>query len=156
MKLTVAVKLLPTHQQADALRETLQRSNSASNYVSEVAWEARVFSKHALQRLAYPEVKDRFELTAQATIQAIRKVADSYRLDKKSRRTYRKFGSIAYDDRILSWKPGASEVSIWTVANKHRQRMAFACGERHVRCSKAGAANLISSTGLVSFTCLLR
>ena len=82
MKLTVAVKLLPSSAQANALRETLRRSNAASNYVSEVAWAERVFGKHALQKLTYHEVKSRFELSAQAAIQAVRKVADSYRLDK--------------------------------------------------------------------------
>lgn len=130
MKLTVAVKLLPSNEQANVLRETMRRSNAASDHASELAWEARVFGKHALQRLAYREVKERFGLTAQAAIQTIRKVADSYRLDKRTRRTYRKFGSIAYDDRILSWKPEDSEVSIWTVAEKARQRMPFTCDER--------------------------
>lgn len=128
MKLTVAVKLLPSEAQANALRETLERSNAASNYVSEVAWADRVFGKHALQKLTYHSVKDSFGLTAQAAIQACRKVADSYRLGKKTKRTYRKFGSIAYDDRILSWKPEVSEVSIWTVGG--REKMPFTCDDR--------------------------
>lgn len=128
MKLTVAVKLLPSSAQANALRETLRRSNAASNYVSEVAWAEGVFGKYALQKLTYHEVKSRFELAAQAAIQAVRKVADSYRLDTKTHRVYRKFGSIAYDDRILSWKPEVSEVSIWTVAG--REKMPFTCDER--------------------------
>jgi len=128
MKLTTAVRLLPSNEQADALRSTLRRSNAASNYVSELAWEKRVFGKHALQKLCYHEVKARFGLKAQAAIQAVRKVADSYRPDKKRQRAYRQYGSIAYDDRILSWKPEASEVSIWTVAG--REKMPFACDER--------------------------
>jgi len=128
MKLTVAVKLLPSSEQADALRETLRRSNAASNYVSGVAWENRLFGKHALQKLCYHEIRTRFELTAQAAIQACRKVADSYRLDKRTKRSYRPLGSIAYDDRILSWKPEASEVSIWTITG--REKMLFAADER--------------------------
>ncbi len=128
VKLVASVKLLPSNAQADALRETLQRSNAASNYVSEMAWEDRVFGKHRLQNLTYHEVKGRFSLTAQATIQAIRKVADSYRINKQTKRTYKPLGAIAYDDRILSWKPEASEVSIWTVAG--RQKIPFVCDER--------------------------
>ncbi len=149
MKLTVAVKLLPSKEQADALRETLRRSNAASDYASEVAWESRTFGKHSLQKLAYGEVKERFSLTAQAAIQAIRKVADSYRLDRKTKRTYRKFGSVAYDDRILSWKPDGSEVSIWTVAEKHRQRMPFTCDERARQMLKArrGESDLVYREG---------
>ncbi len=133
MKLTVAVKLLPSKKQADALRETLCRSNAAANHVSEVAWRERVFGKHALQKFTYRDVREGFGLGAQAAIQAIRKVADSYRLDRRMKRKYRKFGSVAYDDRILSWKPEESEISIWTIAEgeaKHRQRMPFVCDER--------------------------
>lgn len=128
MKLTVTVKLLPSSQQTDSLRQTLRRSNAASNHVSEVAWKESVFGKHALQKLCYHEVRTRFDLTAQAAIQACRKVADSYRLDKRTKRSYRPFGAIAYDDRILSWEPEDSEVSIWTVDG--RQKMPFACDER--------------------------
>ncbi len=147
MKLTVAVKLLPSSEQADALRETLRRSNAASNYVSEVAWAERVFGKHALQKLTYHEVKSRFGLAAQAAIQAVRKVADSYRLDKKTNRTYRKFGSIAYDDRILSWKSEVSEVSIWTVGG--REKMPFTCDERARRmlATRRGESDLVYRGG---------
>ncbi len=152
MKLTVAVKLLPSSGQADALRETLRRSNSASNYVSGVAWEERVFGKHSLQRLCYHEVKLRFSLTAQAAIQACRKVADSYRLGKKVKRSYRPFGSIAYDNRILSWKPEASEVSIWMVSEggaKARQRIPFVCDgrAREMLKSRRGESDLVYRSG---------
>jgi putative transposase len=147
VKLTVAVKLLPSSAQANALRETLRRSNAASNYISEVAWTERVFGKHALQKLTYHEVKSRFELAAQTTIQAVRKVADSHRLDKKTNRKYRKFGSIAYDDRILSWKSEASEVSIWTVAG--REKMPFTCDERARRmlATRRGESDLVYRDG---------
>jgi putative transposase len=143
VKLTVAVKLLPSNQQADSLRETLRRSNAASNYISNIAWEKRVFGKHALQKLCYYEIKSRFELTAQAAIQACRKVADSYRLDKKTKRSYRPFGSIAYDDRILSWKLEAYEVSIWTVGG--REKMSFAADERGRKMleSRRGESDLV-------------
>lgn len=147
MKLTTAVKLLPSSEQADTLRETLRRSNAASNYVSEVAWAEQVFGKHALQKLAYHEVKTRFGLTAQAAIQAVRKVADSYCLDKKTKRAYRKFGSIAYDDRILSWKSEISEVSIWTVGG--REKIAFTCAERARRmlATRRGESDLVYRGG---------
>ena len=147
MKLIVAVKLLPSSAQANTLRETLRRSNAASNYISELAWAKRVFGKHALQKLTYHEVKSRFELAAQAAIQAVRKVADSYRLDKKTNRVYRKFGSIAYDDRILSWKSEVSEVSIWTVAGC--EKMPFTCDERARRmlATRRGESDLVYRDG---------
>jgi putative transposase len=59
-------------------------------------------------------------------VRAIAKVADAYKLDKKSKRTFKSLGSIAYDDRLLRYYE--SEVSIWTVTG--RERIPFACDER--------------------------
>jgi hypothetical protein len=38
MKLIAQVKLLPTLEQADALRKTLERANAACQFVSDTAW----------------------------------------------------------------------------------------------------------------------
>ena len=64
MKLTVAVKLCPTNPQTKALAATLRRVNEACNYVSDIAWDTRMFGKYAPQKLVYHDVKDRFDLTA--------------------------------------------------------------------------------------------
>ena len=55
---------------------------------------------------------ERFGLTAQVVIRLLAKVADAYKLDRRTRRTFRPLGAIAYDDRILRWYSEASEVSI--------------------------------------------
>jgi hypothetical protein len=39
MKLTAQLKLLPTPQQAAALKRTLEAANAACNAISQVAWE---------------------------------------------------------------------------------------------------------------------
>jgi transposase len=49
-----------------------------------------------------------------------------YKTDRKVRRTFRPHSSIAYDDRILRFKPG-DQVSIWTLNG--RQVMPFVCGD---------------------------
>src|SRR5690349_11327675 len=39
MRLTIQLKLLPTPEQADALKRTLVRANAACNHISQVVWE---------------------------------------------------------------------------------------------------------------------
>jgi hypothetical protein len=51
MKLTAQLKLLPTPEQANALKHTLRAANAACDYISQVAWETRTFGKFALQKL---------------------------------------------------------------------------------------------------------
>ena len=128
MKLTAQVKLLPTPEQAHALRETLARANAACNYVSEWAWEHQTLRQFDLHRACYYAVREKFGLSAQMAVRVIAKVADAYKLDRKTRRTFRPTGSIAYDERILRWQVERSQVSIWTLAG--RQTIPFVCGDR--------------------------
>jgi putative transposase len=58
----------------------------------------------------------------------IAKVSDTYKLDKKTQRTFAPLGAVAYDDRILSFALPDSSVSIWTL--DQRQSIPFVCGER--------------------------
>jgi putative transposase len=127
MLLTVMVKLLPSESQTAVLEATLRRVNEACDYASGVAWETHTFGKYRLQKATYYDIKERFGLRAQAVIRLLAKVADAYKPDKKrTKRTFKPLGSIAYDDRILSWREDS--VSIWTVSG--RQKMAFICDER--------------------------
>jgi putative transposase len=126
MRLTVMVKLLPTEPQREALEATLRRVDEACDYVSGIAWETRTFGKYALQNKTYAEVKEHFSLTAQVVIRLLVKVSDAYKLDKRTKRTFRQLGAIAYDDRILSWREDS--VSIWTIEG--RQKMPFVCDDR--------------------------
>ena len=128
MKLTAQAKLLPTDEQALALRDTLRIANEACNFVSGWAWENEVFGQWSLHRACYREVRERFGLSAQVTVRVIAKVADAYKLDRETRRTFKPTGSIAYDERILRWKLAQGVVSIWTVTG--RQTIPFVCGDR--------------------------
>lgn len=120
MKLTAKVKLQSTEAQADSLKRTLEASNAACNRISEVAWDTRTFGKFAIQKIVYHDIKDEFGLNAQVVIRCISKVCDAYKLDKKTKRTFRHDGSIAFDSRILSWKIDASQVSIWTIDGREK------------------------------------
>lgn len=126
MKLTIQLKLLPTPEQADALMRTLVATNAACDHISQIAWDSRTFSKFALQRMCYHEVRETFGLAAQMVIRALAKVGDAYKLDTKTKRTFRPTSAIAYDDRILSFAMPDSSVSIWTLDK--RQSIPFVCG----------------------------
>ena len=128
MKLTARVKLQPTPDQASSLKRTLEIANTACNYISEQAWTQRVFRQLPLHKLAYHDVRERFPLTAQVVVRCISKVADAYKIDRKTMRTFKPHGAIAFDNRILKWYIDLHEVSIWTVDG--RQRIPFVCGKR--------------------------
>lgn len=128
MKLVAQIKLQPTPEQAEALKETVEAANLACNYISNIAWASRTFGKFALQKACYSEVRETFGLSAQMTVRALAKVGDAYKLDKKAKRTFRPLAAIAYDDRILSFALADQTVSIWTL--KGRERIPFVCGER--------------------------
>ncbi|HYF65681.1 MAG TPA: transposase [Herpetosiphonaceae bacterium] len=128
MKLTAAIKLLPTPDQATALQRTLETANAACNTISQSAWQARTFKQFDLHRLCYANTRAAFGLSAQLVVRCIAKVADAYKLDHDRLRTFRPHGAIAYDDRILSWALPDRSVSIWTLDG--RQRVPFVCGPR--------------------------
>jgi len=155
MKLIAQVKLLPTPEQADALKRTLELANAACNFVSQKAWQAKTFKQYDLHHLCYKDVRAKFPLSAQVVVRVIAKVADAYKLDTKRKRSFKPLGSIAYDDRILTWRAKDSTVSIWTVEG--RVRIPFVCGERQreLLATRQGESDLGLYRGLffLSATC---
>jgi putative transposase len=131
MKLTAQILLNPTKEQAQLLVETLQAANKACNFISDYAWDKQVFKKFDLQTAVYYQIKEKFNLSAQMVVRCLSKVADAYKLDKKSKRTFRPLGSIAYDNRILSYKTIKQTVSLWTLEG--RQTIPYLVGEHHKR-----------------------
>jgi putative transposase len=128
MKLTVQLKLQPTPSHLDALRRTLETANAACDYISQVAFWTQTFRQFAIHKLTYQAARETFGLAAQLTVRCISKVADAYKLNRKSLRSFAPHGAVAYDDRILSFALPASLISIWTLDG--RQAIPFVCGER--------------------------
>lgn len=128
MKLIAQVRLNPTPEQHTALRLTLAEANAACNAISATAWHAREFRRLPLQKLVYHDTKDSFRLGAQILIRCIAKVADAYKLDRKTQRTFKLEGAIGYDDRNLTWYADKGAVSIWTLSG--RQYIPYSAGER--------------------------
>jgi transposase len=126
VKRIVPLKLQPTSEDHAALLSTLERANDAVGAISETAWQTRTFRQFALQKATYSDIRARFGRTAQLVVRVTSKVVDAYKLDRERQRTFRRHGSIAYDDRILRY--GEERVSIWTVEG--RRQIPFVCDER--------------------------
>lgn len=145
MKLTATVKLQPTDGQASLLGETLVAANVACNRISDLAWETQTFGQYKLHHAVYHDLRTTTGLTAQMVVRCIAKVADAYKLDKRTKRTFRPTGAIAYDDRILRWTDTA--VSIWTAGG--RQTIPFVCGDhaRALLVTRQGESDLFVRDG---------
>jgi len=128
MKLTAKVKLLPTPEQADLLKSTLETANAACNTISEQAWEHKTFRQFPLHKLTYYAVREHFPLSAQVVVHCISKVADAYKADRRARRTFKLQGAVSFDNRSLTWRPDKSEVSIWALGG--RQSIPYVGGDR--------------------------
>jgi IS605 OrfB family transposase len=131
MKLIAQLKLQPTPEQHEALKRTLEAANAACNYVSDVAWQSRVFGQFALHKLCYTDIRARFGLGADVAVRVFAKVSDAYKLDRKSKRTFKPLAAFPFNDRLVSYKLAKRIVSIWTMNG--RQKMPFVCGELQLK-----------------------
>lgn len=144
MKLTLKIKLLPTDEQANLLLDTIRETNAVCNAISDVAWSKRIFNNFKLHHEVYHNYKATFNLSSQMLIRQIAKVADAYKLDKKTKRTFRPLGSIAYDSRIMTYKPD-NVVSLWCIGG--RQKINFVCHNPDYIPYIKGEADLVYKKG---------
>jgi IS605 OrfB family transposase len=145
VKLTAKVRLNPGAEQHQSLLHTMETANACANWLSHEAWERKVFAQFRLHKLLYRAARERFPLSAQMVVRVFAKVADAYKLDKKSQRRFAGRGAIGYDCRILSF--AQNSVSIWTTSG--RQRIPYSagkCQEQQLR-SQRGESDLILHRG---------
>jgi len=144
MKLTLKVKLLPTDEQANLLLGTMKEANTVCNAISDVAWQEKIFNNFKLHHKIYHPYKATFNLSSQMLIRQIAKVADAYKLDKKTKRIFKPLGSIAYDGRIMTYKPN-NVVSLWCIGG--RQKIDFVCHNPNYIPYIKGEADLVYKKG---------
>src|SRR5574343_1014523 len=147
MKLIAQLKLQPTPEQHAALKQTLEAANAACNYVSDVAWQRQTFGQFNLQKLCYADIRATFAIGADVAVRVFAKVADAYKLDKKTERTFKPLAAFPFNDRLVSYKLAKQTVSIWTMTG--RQKMPFVCGERQAKLLEGlhGECDLIYRNG---------
>ena len=114
MKLTLQIQLIPDQSQANSLKETVERFNSAADWLAGEAFACKSANKIALQKTHYQELRSRFDLSAQMTIRCIAQVCEAYKRDKSKRPRFRKHAAMPFDQRMMSFK-SADRVSILTL-----------------------------------------
>lgn len=117
MLVTLKIKLITDTKQFKQLLETMYVFNDACNYISQIAFENKIFNKIKLQKECYYDVREKFGLSAQFVIRAISKVSESYKINKKTQHSFKSTGSIIYDQRLLSFK-GLEFASILTLQGR--------------------------------------
>lgn len=143
MKMMLQIKLLPNKEQEIVLLGTLRTANAACDSISETAWQDKIFNQFKLHKKCYQLIRASFPLSAQVVVRCISKVADAYKTNKKSKRTFKELGSIAYDSRILSYS--GSIASIWSIGG--RLKIPFICHNAAYLPYIKGEADLVFKKG---------
>ena len=124
MLLTLKSKLITTPEQKTKLLKTMERFNSACNYISKIAFKTKTFGKIKLQKLVYYEVREKYGLSSQMVVRAIGKVSESYKTDKKTPHKFKPHGATIYDERIITIKT-PDTISILTINGRIKLPIKF-------------------------------
>jgi IS605 OrfB family transposase len=105
MELTTQLKLIIDPNEVSPL---MKRFNEACNWLSNIAFKEKLWHWFPLQKRAYWELRQRYGLSAAASLVIIRKVAYAYRNKKEKKVTFRPLGSIplfkhVYKDKLVSF-----------------------------------------------------
>lgn len=153
VKLIVNLKLKPLEMQFNALLDTMREANKACDWISEKAFENRTFSQFHLHKIVYREARGLFNLSSQMIIRQIAKVSDSYKIQTRKQTTFKPLGSIAYDDRIISFKQ-SDIVSIWTVQGRLNVPFVMGDYQRNLFKHRKGEVDLIYRKGQFFLNCV--
>jgi len=126
MKLVIQLRLLPNAAQTAPLLKTMERFNEAASFAARAGFEAGVFSQPSIHKLAYREIRERFDLSAQMAVRAIGKAVECFHRDKTVCPVFKPHGAVTYDERILGFK-GLDKVSLWAMGG--RQVVGLVYGE---------------------------
>jgi IS605 OrfB family transposase len=118
MKLTLQLQLLPDIAQANALQTTVERFNEAATWLAGVAFQHQCTNKILLQKIAYRDLRDRFDLPADTAIRCIAQVVEAYKRDKTICPTFRAHAAIPFSmGKNIGFK-GPDRVSISTLQGR--------------------------------------
>jgi IS605 OrfB family transposase len=127
MKRTVPIKLEPTPEQAQALLELQAEFAKAGNLIVPFALDNRCWNRVALHHMAYYPVREATNLGSQMVCNAIKAVADSYKvlklkkLDEVPAINFKPTGSVHFDARTYSLK--SDTLSLYTLMGRMIVRM---------------------------------
>jgi IS605 OrfB family transposase len=149
MKISIQTKLLPTEEQKLLLSETTRAFNAACTWLAKEGFSNKIFSKFALQRLAYKFLRERFSLSSQQAVRACARVASCFERDKTVCPEFRETAGVPYDARILSFKRDENglpfSVSLLTVSGRQILPIVMGAKQRadFTRATKTGETVLV-------------
>lgn len=150
MILTLKIKLQPDAEQKQWLLETMEAFNAACNYISDLAFEHKTASQIRLHGLCYYDVREKFGLSAQLTIRAIGKVADTYKRDKNKHHGFKMHGAVVYDHRLWKFRQ-ADTINLKTLQARIDIPIVF-CNYRELDLRRVrGQADLVYKDGKFYF-----
>ena len=104
----------------------------------------KIFNQFKIHKEVYHKIKGSSDLSAQILVRCISKVADAYKLDKKTKRVFKPLSSISYDSRILTYQ-SEKMVSIWSIGG--RLKIQFVCHNTKYLPYIKGEADLVFKKG---------
>jgi len=108
---TVVCKLKPSKEDAEKLLATLNAFQDACNYISNIAFERRVFNPVALHHMVYRETREKFRLPANLAIRARDRVAKAYKQKRGNSLSLRKL--------LWIWMKGFLDLSTSQMESMH-------------------------------------
>jgi putative transposase len=119
--LTISCKLNVSIEQSKKLEETMQVFAQACNHVNETTPE-KLMNQIAMQSLIYQDIRALFGLSANLTIQALRRVCANRKTAKQKGKKVKSFEptSVSYDARIFALREKDWTVSLTTIDGRER------------------------------------
>ncbi len=153
---TIALTLAPTDAQRAAFLRLRRAFAVACTHISTVAWDTGTFNRVRLQTLVYQDVRATYGLMAQHTCQAVSIVAQAYRADKDTKRTFKPTMAVTLDTPRL-YRIDGNHVDVTTLDGRLRVKLniggiqrawlkgATALKEADVVCDRKGRWRLMVS-----------
>lgn len=119
--LTLSCKLNVSIEQSKKLNETMQVFAQACNHINEKT-PLKLVNQIAMQSLIYNDVRALFGLSANLTIQAVRRVCGNRKTAKQKGKRVKSFEptSVGYDARIFAFREKDWTVSLTTIDGRER------------------------------------
>lgn len=119
--ITISCKLKVSDDLSKEIDDTLERFSCACKWVNENTPQG-LTNKTGMQSLVYKDVRDKFGLSSNLTIQAIRRVCSNRKTAKLKNRKVKGFSptSATYDGRIFSFRESDWSVSLKLLNSRER------------------------------------
>lgn len=147
MQLTTVVKLHTSQEEHAALVQTMRSCNAACDRISKTAFDTGTFRQYDLHKALYYPVRAETGLAAGHIVCTIAKVADAYKLDCKTLRTFNPLGGIELNKDTLSWRVEEQTVSLNTVSGRLKLRFVCSAEQKERLLGKKGQSDLLLRDG---------